>query len=77
MRSALTLTLILGGCYELFDLEPAASGAVDEQRSSSSPGYGCAISRNRRWPCGLKNGSGAMAAVLRRRQSWRWCKCCW
>ena len=36
MRSALTLTLILGGCYELFDLEPAASGAVDEQRSSSS-----------------------------------------
>ena len=48
-----------------------------EQRSSSSPGYGCAISRNRRWPCGLKNGSGAMAAVLRRRQSWRWRESCW
>ena len=29
-----------------------------EQRSSNSPGYGCAISHNRRWPCGLKNGSG-------------------
>ena len=48
-----------------------------EQRSSNSRGYGCAISRNRRWPCGLKNGSGAMAAVLRRRQSWRWRASCW
>ena len=27
------------------------------QRSSSSPGYGYVISRNRRWLCGLKNGS--------------------
>lgn len=34
-----------------------------EQRSSNSHGYGCAISLNRRWPCGLKAGSGAMAAV--------------
>ena len=34
-----------------------------EQRLSSSRGYGCAISRTRRWPCGLKNGSGAMAAA--------------
>src|SRR5436190_13644755 len=25
-----------------------------EQRLSNSPGYGCAISRNRRWPCGSK-----------------------
>ena len=25
-----------------------------EPSSSSSPGYGCAISRNRRWPSGLK-----------------------
>jgi transposase len=48
-----------------------------EQRSSSSPGYGCAISHNRRWPCGLKNGSGAMAAALRRQQSWRWRESCW
>ena len=48
-----------------------------EQRSSNSRGYGCAISRTRRWPCGLKNGSGAMAAVLRRRQSWRWRASCW
>ena len=40
-----------------------------EQHSFSSPGYGYAISRNRRWPCGLKNGSGVMAAVLRRRRS--------
>src|SRR4029077_15711677 len=37
-----------------------------EQRSSNSRAYGCAISRNRRWPCGLKNGSGAMAAVFDR-----------
>jgi hypothetical protein len=42
------------------------------QRSSSSPGYGCAISRNRRWLCRLKNESRATAAVLRRRPSWRW-----
>ena len=48
-----------------------------EQRSSSSPGYGCAISRNRRWLCGSKNGSSAMAAVLRNRPSWRWRASCW
>ena len=48
-----------------------------EQRSSSLPGYGCAISRNRRWPSGLKNGSSAMAAVLRRGQSWHWRESCW
>ena len=28
----------------------------------SLPGYGSAISRNRRWPCGSKNGSTATAA---------------
>jgi hypothetical protein len=31
-----------------------------EQRSSSSHGYGCVISRNRRSRCGLKNASSAM-----------------
>jgi transposase len=35
-----------------------------ERRSSNSPGYGYAISRNRRWLCGLKNASDAIAAVL-------------
>jgi hypothetical protein len=29
------------------------------------------------WPCGLKNGSSAMAVVLRRRQSWHWRESCW
>ena len=48
-----------------------------DQRSSSSLGYGCAISRNRSWLCGLKNGSGATAAVLKRRPSWRWRERCW
>ena len=48
-----------------------------DQRSSSSLGYGCAISRNRSWLCGLKNGSGATAAVLKRRPSWRWRESCW
>ena len=39
---------------EIHDCEPP---------SSSLPGYGCATSRNRRWPCGSKSGSTAMAAV--------------
>ena len=69
---------------------PWQSGSVDREQGvseagnprlrttlSNSRGYGGAISRNRRWPCGLKNGSGAMAAVLRRRQSWRWRASCW
>src|ERR1700730_14234873 len=30
------------------------------------------ISRNRRWLCGSRTGSAAMAAVSRRRPSWRW-----
>ena len=34
-----------------------------EPPSSNSPGCGCAISRNRRWPCGSKNGSTATAAA--------------
>ena len=29
----------------------------------SAAGYGCAINRDRRSPCGSKNGSAAMAAV--------------
>ena len=48
-----------------------------EQHSSNSPGYGCAISRNRRWLCGSRSGSTAMAAVSRRRPSWRWRASCW
>ena len=47
-----------------------------EQRLSSLPGYGCAISRDRRWLFGSKNGSSAMAAVSRRRPSWRWRASC-
>src|ERR1700731_261456 len=42
------------------------------QHSSNSPGYGFAISRNRRWLCGSRTGSAAMAAFSRRRPSWRW-----
>jgi transposase len=55
---------------------PWQSGSVDREQgvskagnprlrkhSSNSPGYGCAISRNRRWLCGSKSGSTAMAAV--------------
>ena len=34
-----------------------------ERRLSSSLGYGCAISRTRRWPSGFMSGSGATAAV--------------
>ena len=37
------------------------------QHSFNSPGYGCAISRNPRWLCGLKNGLRATAAVIKRR----------
>ena len=48
-----------------------------EPPSYNSPGYGCAISRNRHWPCGLKNGSDATAAASRRRPSWRWRESCW
>jgi len=33
--------------------------------SFNSPGYGCAISRNPRWLCGLKNGLRATAAVIK------------
>ena len=47
-----------------------------ERRSSSSLGYGCAISRNQRWLYGLKNGSCATAAGSRRRPSWRWRESC-
>jgi hypothetical protein len=36
-----------------------------------------AISRNPRWPCGLKDGSSAMAAVLRRRQLLLLRESCW
>ena len=51
---------------------PWQSGSVDREQGVSkagnprlratlisSPGYGCAISRNRRWLCGSKNGSPA------------------
>ena len=48
-----------------------------EPPSYNSPGYGCAISRNRHWPCGSKNGSDATAAASRRRPSWRWRESCW
>jgi transposase len=34
-----------------------------EPLSSSSPGYGCATSRNQRWPCGSKNEAAATAAA--------------
>jgi transposase len=47
------------------------------QHSSNSPGYGCAIRRIRRWLCGSRTGSAAMAAVSRRRLSWRWRASCW
>ena len=40
-----------------------------EPPSYNSPGYGCAISRSRHWPCGSKNGSDATAAASRRRPS--------
>jgi transposase len=69
---------------------PWQSGSVDREQGVSKAGnprlrttliqlawLWLAISRNRRWPCGLKNGSGAMAAVLRRRQSWHWRESCW
>ena len=56
-------------------LKPEIRGC--EPPSYNSPGYGCAISRNRRWPCGLKNGSDATAAASRRRPSWRWRESCW
>jgi len=36
------------------------------QHSFNSPGYGCAISRNPRWLCGLKNGLRATAAVIKK-----------
>ena len=48
-----------------------------DQRSSSLLGYGCAISRNQSRLCGLKNGSGGTAAILKRRPSWRWRESCW
>ena len=54
---------------------PWQSGSVDHQQGVSEqvirdceppwfslPGYGSAISRNRRWPCGSKNGSTPTAA---------------
>lgn len=58
---------------------PWKSGSIDREQgglkqaihdceppSSNSHGYGCAINRNLRLPCGLKNALCAMAAVSRR-----------
>jgi hypothetical protein len=55
---------------------PWQSGSVDRdlkqeirdcgQHSPNSPGYGCAISRNRRWLCGSRTGSGP--------ESWPLCR---
>jgi transposase len=47
------------------------------QRSSNSLGYRYVISRNRRWLCGLNNGSRTTAAGSRRQPSWRWRASCW
>jgi transposase len=69
---------------------PWQSGSVDHEQGVSKAGnprlrttliqlacYGCAIRRNRRWLCGLKSGSCATAAVLRKRPSWLWPGNCW
>ena len=57
------------------DAEMGLTGADAADEDGVTPvveeraGCGCAISRNRRWLCGSKNGSIAMAAAGRRRPS--------